>query len=48
MKTKHVIRDPQLETAVGIGAIVAGWFLLYDAWDQRGREAPWLLRRLMW
>jgi protein-S-isoprenylcysteine O-methyltransferase Ste14 len=45
---RHLIQDPQVETVAGVAAIVAGWWLLYDAWDQRGRSAPWLLRRLMW
>jgi len=41
---KHpIIRDQRAAVAVGGALVAAGFVVLYDAWDGRGRRKPWFL-----
>ena len=37
------IADHKTETAVGLALVVAGFVVLYDAFDGRGRKKPAIL-----
>ena len=38
---KHpVFANERTEKSVGIGLVVVGFFLLYDAYDGRGKQKP--------
>jgi hypothetical protein len=45
---RHLFRDPRLEAAAGVAAFAVGWWLLYNAYDARGRNQPKLLRPFTW
>lgn len=47
-KGRHIIASPAAEAAAGLAAFVVGWLLLKDAYDDRGREQPRLLRPFTW
>jgi hypothetical protein len=40
----HYIQSQRLESAVGLLLFVGGAFLLYDAYDGRGKDQPRVLR----
>lgn len=40
------IRDRNHALVAGVGALVLGSWLLYDAYEGRGRSRPWALRFL--
>jgi hypothetical protein len=42
----HVIRDPRTERLVGFALLVAGSYLLYDAYEGRGASRPFLTKLL--
>jgi hypothetical protein len=37
----HFIRNRRLEKVVGYGLFIIGAFLLYDAYDSRGKPMKW-------
>jgi len=45
---RHIVADARLETALGIGALVAAAVLLRDAYEQRARRQPLWLRPFAW
>lgn len=45
---RHYIANPHVETAAGLAAFLAGWLLLHDAYDRRGRPQPRILRPFTW
>lgn len=45
---RHLIANAQIETALGVAAFLAGWALLHDAYDRRGRDQPVLMRPFTW
>lgn len=44
--TKHIVRDRNTALALGIGALVVGSWLLYDAYEGRGIQRPFAARFL--
>jgi hypothetical protein len=44
----HIIANQHMETALGVAAFLAGWLLLHDAYDRRGRNQPPLMRPFTW
>lgn len=40
---RPVIRDKTTAVLVGGALLVAGFYVLYDAWEGRGGRKPWLL-----
>jgi hypothetical protein len=40
----HLIADPRLATAAGLGAMVLAAVLLHDAYEGRARDQPFWLR----
>jgi hypothetical protein len=38
---KHFIRDRKTEIVLGLVLFVVGSFLLWDAFDGRGKNMPW-------
>ena len=40
----HVIKDQGVETGVGLLALGVGFFLLWDAYTNRGEKAPLPIR----
>lgn len=43
---RPVIANRSVAQAAGIGALVVGSLLLYDAYERRGRQRPWVMRLL--
>lgn len=43
---KHPVRNRNHALLLGIGFVVAGSWLLYDAYEGRGRTRPWAVRLL--
>ncbi len=43
-KRKPVFKDPIVGTTVGLVLLGAAWYILYDAWEGRGRRTPLPLR----
>jgi hypothetical protein len=37
----HIIQNRKYEIIIGILAFLLGCFLLYDAFDKRGKKMPW-------
>lgn len=46
MARSPVVPDRQMAVLGGVAAITLGAFLLYDAYDARGRSRPFLMRFL--
>lgn len=44
MSKTLIFRDRRHSIALGIVALVGGSYLLYDAYERRGRHRPWALR----
>ncbi|MDA8391771.1 MAG: hypothetical protein M0Z87_03020 [Actinomycetota bacterium] len=44
--SKPKVRSRKLALWGGIALTVAGSYLVYDAYEHRGRKRPWLLRIL--
>jgi hypothetical protein len=42
----HIIRDARTERLVGYGLVIAGLYLVYDAYEKRGTRRPFLARLL--
>ena len=40
---RPLIRDHRTAVIVGGVLVLAGFAVLYDAWEGRGRRKPWLL-----
>lgn len=47
-RTSHYIANRRLEIAAGVALFVGGSLLIRDAYDNRGRELPRLLRPFSW
>lgn len=43
---KHVIADPAAEVWLAAALLLAGAWLLHDAYENRGRQRPFVLRFL--
>lgn len=41
---KPLFKDPVVGTVVGIALLAGSWWVLYDAWEGRGRTRPIPLR----
>lgn len=37
----HFIQNRALETAIGLILAIVGMYLLWDAFDNRGKKMPW-------
>jgi hypothetical protein len=37
---RHISSSPQLEAGIGIALVVAGFWILHQAYDGRGRKMP--------
>lgn len=37
----HLIQDRRIEIAVGLLLFLLGAYLMYDAFDARGKKMPW-------
>jgi hypothetical protein len=46
MTRQPVIRDVRTAQLLGVACVVAGSFLLYDAYEARGRSKPWIAKLL--
>lgn len=46
MTRKHLIKDRSMELGVGIGLFAIASWLIYDAYEGRGRQRPFLARIL--
>lgn len=46
MSKKHAIADRQKEIFAGVALVVAGSWLLYDAYERRGKQRPFATRLL--
>lgn len=46
-RRKHVIADARHATFLGLVLMAAGAYLLYDAYEGRGRERPFAMRFLI-
>lgn len=46
MSRQPVIRDVRRAQLLGVACVVAGSFLLYDAYEARGRSKPWIAKLL--
>lgn len=44
--SRPLVGDPQAAKLAGVACIVVGAFLLYDAYDARGKSRPFALRFL--
>lgn len=44
--SRPMIRDARTAKLLGVACIVAGSFLLYDAYEARGRSKPWAAKLL--
>jgi hypothetical protein len=40
MRYRHLLRDAKAEKLTGYGALLLGFYLLYGAYDHRGRPKP--------
>ena len=38
---KHIIQDRNTEIIIGLFIIILGCFMIYDAYDARGKRLPW-------
>ena len=47
-KRRPLIADHRVAVVLGLASFAAGWALLYDAYDGRGRDQPRLLRPFTW
>lgn len=47
-KGGHYIANAHIETGLGVALFLAGWALLHDAYDRRGRDQPPLMRPFTW
>jgi len=48
MSRRPFVRDHVLGVVLGLGCFAAGWALLWDAYDGRGRAQPRILRPFTW
>jgi hypothetical protein len=46
MAKKVLVRDPKKGALVGGAFAIVGAYLIYDAYDKRGRSKPFLLKWL--
>lgn len=46
MTRQPVIRDRRTAQLLGVACVVAGSFLLYDAYEARGHSKPWIAKLL--
>ena len=46
MSPKPKVRDRQIALWGGIAALCRGSYLIYDAYEGRGRQRPWTVRFL--
>lgn len=46
MSRPKLLRDPSAELVLGVVAFVASAWLIYDAYEGRGRRRPFLARLL--
>jgi hypothetical protein len=46
MSGRPVVRDARTAQLLGVACVVAGSFLLYDAYEARGRSKPWIAKLL--
>lgn len=46
MARQRIIRDRKVAICVGVAMVVAGSYLVYDAYEGRGRFRPFLMRML--
>jgi hypothetical protein len=37
----HLMKSRGKETALGLALVIVGCFLLWDAFDNRGKKMPW-------
>lgn len=44
MARGHILENRGLEIALAISLIVIGSYLVWDAFDNRGKELPWFAR----
>ena len=44
MARQHVIADSQTDRWVGLGLVVLGAYVLYDAHEGRGKDRPFWMR----
>jgi len=45
---KHVIQNRMLEIVVALSFAIAATYLLYDAFNWRGKDMPWPFSGLFW
>lgn len=45
-KHQHPIKNPGAALAVGAALVIAGSWLIWDAYEGHGRTRPWALRLL--
>lgn len=43
-----LFQDRRVSIVLGVGAFLAGWALLYDAYDRRGINAPAPIKVISW
>ncbi len=46
MAVKHVIQNQKLEIILAFLLLIVGFFLMWDAWNNRGGDVPWYLQWL--
>lgn len=48
MARRPLIPDHRVAAGLGLAALAAGWYLLHDAFERRGRDQPMILRPFTW